>query len=582
MKNEPDNKKYFAIAIFLTLTVFFSIFFGNINKSEAATEVVGERKVFFLEKNYDRLKRESASFILKNVGINSYVYVDEQYYNGISFQEQQLISPKLEEYMNEFDNVIYPGLTSFWGEFTKANIGNSPLTIAFLDMIDNAAGYYNNGDFIGVDLNPKSNNRNIIYININMLGNPRLKYFIAHEFQHLITSANKEVIINKWEDVWVNEMLAEFSATILGYNNNNQDSILRKRAEEFMRVQMEPLLEWKNKFSDYSAISLFAEYLYERFGFDFFKNIMNGENIGIQGVNDAIKITGSAENFRDIFSDWLVLLYYNNPAMGDYYYKNRQLSGIQLPLTQSIVPEKNRAVTIAGESKDWTQNYYYFKGRESGELTLSFVSQNYNGFGAVYVVEKKNGKKEIGIKYFYKGPETLNISDFGDSADGVLVAPFFSAKTSDFTEDDPTYSFSVIAELKNSAVPGLLPAEKIINVPPLKEGSLIRARSDYKVYIINGSGYKRHILNPAVFNSYEHFKWADVIEVDALTANQYKNSYLIKRAGFDKVYELNGDMSKHWVDLSEDSFILSGRKWESIFIINELEASLYKDGVAIK
>ena len=42
------------------------------------------------------------------------------------------------------------------------------------------------------------------------------------------------------------------------------------------------------------------------------------------------------------------------------------------------------------------------------------------------------------------------------------------------------------------------------------EGDLIRGPDGIKVYIVNNTGAKRHIFNPAVFDMYEHFSWASI------------------------------------------------------------------------
>ncbi len=116
--------------------------------------------------------------------------------------------------------------------------------------------------------------------------------------------------------------------------------------------------------------------------------------------------------------------------------------------------------------------------------------------------------------------------------------------------------------------------------PPISDGAMIRAKGDYKVYLIKG-GHKRHILDGKIFDFYGHLDWNKVIEVTEEELSSYKTSYLIRATGHEKVFELNQDQIKHWLNMTAQEFSNSGRRWESIFIINEQERDFYKTGADI-
>ena len=61
-------------------------------------------------------------------------------------------------------------------------------------------------------------------------------------------------------------------------------------------------------------------------------------------------------------------------------------------------------------------------------------------------------------------------------------------------------------------------SDKIINaIPPTK---LIQTKGDIKVYLLNDLGYRRHITNPDVFNSYA-FNWNEIAQVSPEELSAY-------------------------------------------------------------
>jgi len=85
------------------------------------------------------------------------------------------------------------------------------------------------------------------------------------------------------------------------------------------------------------------------------------------------------------------------------------------------------------------------------------------------------------------------------------------------------------------------------------EGSLIRAAGDYRVYIVK-DGYRRWIQKAEIFNAYSHLRWEDVIEVSPEELNGYQDSWLIRADGDPRVYEVNADGTKHWLNMTAEEF----------------------------
>ncbi|MBU2220126.1 hypothetical protein KJ665_03200 [Patescibacteria group bacterium] len=121
----------------------------------------------------------------------------------------------------------------------------------------------------------------------------------------------------------------------------------------------------------------------------------------------------------------------------------------------------------------------------------------------------------------------------------------------------------------------------------IAEGALIRAIGDIDVYIVKYMGskqFKRLILSPSVFNSYEHLKWGDVLDVDKSVVDSFTTSELVRTVNDTKVYKLYpaGDTGqKRWVQTAE-GFNRMGFDWDAIYEINAVDRNSYVTGANIE
>ncbi len=133
----------------------------------------------------------------------------------------------------------------------------------------------------------------------------------------------------------------------------------------------------------------------------------------------------------------------------------------------------------------------------------------------------------------------------------------------------------------------------------VEEGDLIRnpnaegmAQFDiYIVKLINDKKFKRLILSPHVFESYEHFDkdgngdpWNDVLDVNQTTMDEYTTSDLVRVAGGTKVYQLTADGdtgTKQWLNMTAEQFVSEGYDGDSIYEINATDRDAYTIGVDI-
>lgn len=111
-------------------------------------------------------------------------------------------------------------------------------------------------------------------------------------------------------------------------------------------------------------------------------------------------------------------------------------------------------------------------------------------------------------------------------------------------------------------------------------GTLLRAEGDTKVWIIM-NGFKRYVVGPQIFGFYNHLKSAPIIDVPKEELDQYGLAAWVRYVNDPKVYEVNDDATKHWLDMSAEDFYSTGRRWEAVFVINKPEVDFYKTGVNV-
>jgi len=561
-------KNYFLIISIFCLAVF-------ITPQKVFADILNQEQTFFVESDYDCCNRTEVRATLKFIGNHGYFYLDKDYWRKISLSEQNILKDHLKNLSLEFDKTIYPKLRQVFGEEWTPGIDNdSRITIFLVQMSGDFKGFFRIKDE-HKKTEPgfkDSNEREMVYLNIDFLNNPLIKSFLAHEFQHLITWNQKDRTWGIPEEIWLNEGRSEYAPTLCGYDKDYKDSNLQRRATDFMLKPSDPLCEWQNSIYDYGSVSLFIHYLTEHYGEEILKEMMKSDKVGIASIDNTLKNLGHNKKFEDIFTDWIIANLINNSStdsLKKYGYLSEYLNYSSFHIDPeneySISPNTN--LKIFQQTKDWSGNWYKFNPllitSNNSTLRLIFNGQSENGnFRIPYVKAKNNGSfeiKEIVLDKFQNG--VAFIKNFGKKISWVAAIVSNQYKRANFGDSEPLVNFSLSAKIS----------------PSLPNGSLIRQQGDYKVYIIKGN-YKRHILSGEIFNFYGHLNWNKIIDVNFEQKNSYLDSCLVRVFKGIKVYEINSDGTKHWLNMTADQFEKSGRKWEMIYTINQKELDFYPSG----
>ncbi len=580
------RKSFFKPILIIQVCLFGLIVFAVPAKATTLTN-------FYVDVFYDISSRKEVEAELFYESDQAYFYIENSYLDKINRTTKLLVEQKIKTLGKEFDENIYPKLTDLFGDVWNPGIDNDPkITILFSRLMAGVGGYFNPGNEYSSDNVSDSNEREMVYVNTNYILDNRLNAYIAHEFQHLISFNQKEKIHNIVDDIWLNELRSEYVSTYLGYDAEDyENSNLKVRVDKFEQYSSDSLTEWRGRIYDYSSISLLGQYMADHYGNQFFREIIKSDKSGIEAINNALDIIGTGKTFDKIFSDWIVACYINNTAKGALYgYVNPLLKSLKINPTATYKIFGDLMLQRTAMMKEWSPFWYEI---EAGQGEISDIKIDFSGEPERGSFKIKILKIDISDNYVVSdwllnknNQGEILISDLGKDIKKIVIMPYVSYKGQyqDEKLDYNNFTFTINTQDENNetlAVNGTITNETENNsiqnafFSSLSDGDLVRAKGDYKVYIIKGK-YKRHIKSGEIFDFYKHLNWEKIKEISRYELNLYKESNLIRAEEDKKVYEIDSIGEKHWLNISGEEFINSGRNWNGVYIINNQERDYYK------
>lgn len=290
----------------------------------------------------------------------AYVWVQ----SGEDFDRERIIRS-----VDVFSEKSYPTVRAFFGSEWNPGVDNDPrLHILHANDLGNSiAGYYSSADEFSSLANEYSNQKEMFYISLSWLNRSRdYDYYetvLAHEFQHMVHWYN-----DRNEETWVNEGLSELAQEVAGYPPDTGF------ASVFAGVPDTQLNTWSDNPAGngehYGSSYLFMAYILQRFGEEVTKAVVAHPANGIAGVGDALAETGHSVTFRDVFADWLVANYVNDPDAleggGLYGYQQLRAPSPSPEKTYRRYPVENRSTTVRNFGAD------YLELQGSGDVTFRF------------------------------------------------------------------------------------------------------------------------------------------------------------------------------------------------------------------
>ncbi len=269
---------------------------------------VGDKDQFFVVENASTGKYRSINATLQTITPHAYAWVED----GMNVDQAALT--KSTEF---FENSVYPTNHKFFGNENVGIDGDVHISILSTKFGD-AAGYFSREDFYPRDLVPFSNQRNIIYMNVEAVkpGTEQYNADLAHEFQHLIHAYEAPHATG-----WIDEGMGELAIKVNGFPLGGVLNLFAQNPNTQLNT-------WANEPQDslahYAASYLFFNYAAGRFGPDFTRDVIHASREGVYGVQMVLNQRANGLAFEDLFADWAVANYLNDPKIenGKYAYTN--------------------------------------------------------------------------------------------------------------------------------------------------------------------------------------------------------------------------------------------------------------------
>ena len=196
------------------------------------------------------------------------------------------------------ENEILPTTRTLFGSEPNPGIDNDPAIhiLHIADMGGNTIGYFSGKDEYTQTIAPFSNEREMFYINLDFVTIGGQDYFdvVSHEFQHMI-----HWNLDRNEQTWINEGLAELSTTENGYGGSDF-------LPEFLSDTDTSLTAFDYEGGDYGAAWLLMGWLHEKFGETFIQDLVRQPKNGIEGLEALLVAQTQQTTFEEIYADWTV------------------------------------------------------------------------------------------------------------------------------------------------------------------------------------------------------------------------------------------------------------------------------------
>ncbi|MGM0609140.1 MAG: hypothetical protein ACQESP_12085 [Candidatus Muiribacteriota bacterium] len=254
---------------------------------------------------------------LKKIGKHCYIYVE----NG-----QKVDNNAIEKFAEEFDNNIYPSVTTFFGSENNPGIDNDEkITLLFLDIKDGyntgnsdfIAGYYFPPNEYKKSKYEHSNEREMVYIDVYP-SDPNSEFslsIIAHEFQHMVHWNN-----DPEEDLWLNEAMSQLAIKLCGYSHPGQIYKYAKNPELSL-VQFHPEYMVENYGITYLFVYNIMLDFFKNNPADFTFNLVKNQKKGLDSIEQVLSNFNYNIKSKKLFNEF-ALKNIINLSGTDYYYEN--------------------------------------------------------------------------------------------------------------------------------------------------------------------------------------------------------------------------------------------------------------------
>ena len=336
-------------------------------RATAPTYPVGHIDMFYVAQATSGYFLMKATLLLKTAHANWYVQQDS------SIPPDRLL-PLLRSSANDFETHVYPTDHAAFGQELPVGPDHDPRITILNANLPGVGGYYSAEDLYPRGVNAYSNQRKMLYVNIDSyeLGTPGYASTVAHEFQHMIHWYQHER-----DDAWINEGSSMLAQTLNGYSADGLDAAFAAapgtQVSDFCYGP--PDCPDDQASAHYGAGFQWMLYFYQHYGADrAMRAVLADKSLStIALFDDVLARLGSHDTARDMFRKWTVANFVDDPGIdgGVYGYKNTYPGCcIHASVTTSA---DSYPYTYNGHVNQFATNYVELKPNGARSLTVRFA-----------------------------------------------------------------------------------------------------------------------------------------------------------------------------------------------------------------
>lgn len=268
----------------------------------------------------------------------------------------------LEQSAKQFENHTYPTNRAFFGSEWSPGIDGDVRVHIFMGDVPGVAGYFAAANSYSKLAETYSNEQEMFFINLRAIrpGNSSFDGVLAHEFQHMIHWHQ-----DRNEDTWVNEGLSELATFINGYGPSNfMGTYIAQPDTQLNSWAIDP----SGAIANYGGSFLFMAYFLEHYGEDMMKAVVANPYNGVAGFDAVLSDQAFPERFDDIFADFLVANYLDEPTAGQGRWGYKDISP---PSVVTAAEYKTYPIANSAQVKQYGADYIELTA--DGPLTIEFT-----------------------------------------------------------------------------------------------------------------------------------------------------------------------------------------------------------------
>ena len=239
---------------------------------------------------------------------------DHAYWFVQSDMADRVIAGDLARSASVFETRTYPVIHRYFGSEPKPSVDGDGHIVFLLGNVPGAAAYFSSTDAYPRSINPRSNEHEMIYMNLNSLrpGQASFDSTIAHEFQHMVHFGRCPT-----QEGWVDEGASELAMRVAGYEGAVPLSFATHPDVQLTTWSKQPAEVVRH----YQAAYLFLRYVAERAGgWDTLPRLFEACSRGEGLFATFLARVPISPDVDSLFADWTVANLVQDPLVADGRY----------------------------------------------------------------------------------------------------------------------------------------------------------------------------------------------------------------------------------------------------------------------